>query len=108
MPPINTVYIYLPSSWDSWYAGIAFQKHEKMGHDLCVLINMIWIKFWNDAYWDDPFYTQVMAESSNLDAEHILVGDVQLWLLSLEGLNQFTSNMAYPEVYIALILLWLA
>jgi len=98
MPPISTVYIYLPSSWPSLYTGIAFQKHEKMGHDLCVLINTIWIKFWNDAYRDNQIRTQVMAESCNLDAEHILVGDVQLWLLPLEGLNQFTSNMAYPEV----------
>ena len=66
-----------------------------MGRDLYVLIIMIRIKLLNDR--GDPIHTQVMAERCNLDTEHILVSDIQLFsLLPLEGLYQFTSNMANP------------
>ena len=37
--------------------------------------------------------TQVVAESCNLNTEHILVSDLQLWLLVLQAPSKLPSNI---------------
>ena len=41
-------------------------------------------------------YTQVMAESCNLDTEHILVCDFKFWLLLLQTQSKLTSDITNP------------